>query len=346
MSHVLAYGESGGLRLRELGLWSMAGALVLAAHVAGAALLMREDQEMPSDNSPPAAIMIELAAEPEAVNTQQEQIAPDTSNAEEVISEQVEPVEEPQPAPVEQAQVQPEPQAEPLPEPMPEPMPEPPPEPVAEPTPEPETTQTIPTPPPVVEPPPVEPEPTPVEPEPTPEPVDPVEQQATAALENVEVPLPMTRPVPPAPAPKTAEPAPTKPAPPKPPVRTAAKPKPEQAQKERTQAALPTTQSNRTAASQTSTGFFSSSVSPAKWKSRVEARIARNARKCPGNGTGTAAVRFNFDGSGNITKVSLSRSSGDSSIDDYVVSAVRRASPIPAPPSGVASYLDQALKCE
>ena len=338
MSHVLSYGESGGLRLRELGLWSMAGAMVLAAHVAGAALLMREDQEMPSDNAPPAAIMIELAPEPEAVNTEQEQIAPDTSNAEEVISEQVEPVEEPQPEPVEQAQVQPEPQPEPLPESLPEPLPEPPPEPVAEPAPEPETTQTIPTPPPPVEPP-------QVEPEPTPEPIDPIEQQATAALENVEVPLPMTRPVPPAPAPKTAEPAPHKPAPPKP-VKTAGKPKPEQAQKERTQAALPTTQSDRTAARQTSTGFFSSSVSPAKWKSRVEARIARNARKCPGNGTGTAAVRFNFDGSGNITKVSLSRSSGDSSIDDYVVSAVRRASPIPAPPSGVASYLDQALKCE
>jgi len=342
MSQILPL-EGGGLKFRELALWGTAGAVVLAAHVAAAALLIQTDPDMPSDNAPPAAIMIELAPEPEAANTEQEQIAPDTVNTEEVESEEVKPVEEPQPEPVEQAKTEPEPPPEPLPEPVEPPPPEvaqapEPPEPVAEqsaepapPEPAPEVTETIPPPQPV---------------EPPPEPIDPVEQQITAALENVEVPLPLMRPQPPAPS-KPQETA-KKPEPRKQPARQVERPRQqqEQAQKERTQAALQTTQSNRTAASQTSTGLFSQSLTPAKWKSRVEARIARNARKCPGGGTGTAAVRFSFDGSGNITNVSLSRSSGDSEIDGYIVSAVRRASPIPAPPSGVASYLDQALRCE
>ncbi|RWX76574.1 TonB family protein [Neorhizobium lilium] len=336
ISHAISHHDGGGLRVREVALWSMAGAIVLAAHVAAAAILMREDVDMPSDNTPPAAIMIELAPEPEAVNTTQDQIAPDTVNTEEVKSEEVKPVEEPQPEPVEEAKAEPMVQPEPpptetaqAPEPAPpEPIVEQPPEPAP---PEPDITQTIPPPEPV---------------EPPPEPVDPIEQQVTAALDNVEVPLPMLRPVPSAPA-KSQEAA-RKPEPQKQPVKKVERPKQqqEQVQKERTEAALQTTQSNRTAASQTSTGFFSQSVTPAKWKSRVEARIARNARKCPGGGTGTAAVRFNFDGSGNITNVSLARSSGNSEIDGYIVSAVRRASPIPAPPSGVASYLDQALRCE
>ncbi len=329
MSQILPL-EGGGLKLRELALWGTAGAVVLAAHVAAAALLIQADPDMPSDNSPPAAIMIELAPEPEAVNTEQEQISPDTVNTEKVESEEVKPVEEPQPEPVEQAKAEPAPLPEPLPEPVEPPPPEvaqapepPPPEPVPDQPPEvaPDITETI----------------------PPPQPVDPVEQQVTAALENVEVPLPLMRPAPPKPQ-ETAK----KPEPRKQPTRQAERPKQqqEQAQKERTQAALQTTPSNRTAASQTSTGLFSQSLTPAKWKSRVEARIARNARKCPGSGTGTAAVRFSFDGSGNITNVSLSRSSGDSEIDGYIVAAVRRASPIPAPPSGVASYLDQALRCE
>ena len=104
--------------------------------------------------------------------------------------------------------------------------------------------------------------------------------------------------------------------------------------------------SERTAANQTTTGSSQPSVTLAKWKSRVQAKIARNARRCPGNDTGTAAVRFSFDGNGNITNVSLSRSSGNSAIDSYIVAAVRRASPIPAPPAGVPSYLDQGLRCE
>lgn len=299
-------------RLGELALWSTAGLVVLTAHIAAAAVLLRQEPAPPADQGPPAAIMIELAAEPEAVNTEEDQVSTEEVDAEEIASNQLKPVENPlpesTPEPVEP--VPPEEVAEPV-EPEPEPVD---PAPLEVPQPEPEITETI--------------------PEPLPEPVeevDPIEQQMIAALENVEVPLPVSRPPPP-PEPKKQPPKQAKPQP--------------QASKASQQAKLQAKPSERTAASQTTVGSSNSSVAPAKWKSKVQAKIARNARRCPGKDTGTAAVRFSFDGSGNITSVSLSRSSGNSAIDDYIVSAVRRASPIPAPPAGVPSYLDQGLRCE
>ncbi|MCJ8517750.1 protein TonB [Pseudorhizobium tarimense] len=291
-------------RLAELALWSTAGVVVLTAHIAAAAVLLRQEPAPAADDGPPAAIMIELAAEPEAVNTEEDQVSTEEVDAPEIASRQLESVEEPPP------EILPEPVEPPPPEDVVEPEPEP----IEQP--EPEITETIPEPPP--------------EPEPVEE-VNPLEQQMIAALENVEVPLPVSRPPPP--------PEPKKP----PPKQVRKQP---QASKASQAAKLQAKQSERTAASQTTAGSSRPSVSPAKWKSRVQAKIARNARRCPGNDTGTAAVRFSFDGSGNITDVSLSRSSGNSAIDDYIVSAVRRASPIPAPPSGVPSYLVQGLRCE
>lgn len=343
MSLVVSQAGPGG-RVGELTLWAIAGLVMLTVHVGGAAYLLKEDPGAPADNAPPAAIMIELAPEPEAVNTEEEQVSPDTVDQEVVESEQVEPVEEPPPQPVEEPQPEAEPTPEPVVEQPPEPV-EPPPQEVAEPV--------EPTPPePVIEEPLPEPEPTPevteTIPEPTPEPIeeiDPIEQQMTAALENVEVPLPMMRPEPP-PAEKPEEAK--KPEPKKEPIKKVQKPKQQQqqARQEMAEAKIQAKESDRTAATQTSTGSIAPSVSPAKWKSRVQAKIARNARKCPGNSTGSTTVRFNFDGGGAVTNVSVLRSSGDSAIDNYIVSAVRRASPIPAPPAGVASYLDQPLTCE
>jgi len=239
-------------RFAELALWSTAGLVVLTAHIAAAAVLLKQEPSPPADQGPPAAIMIEMAAEPVAQNTEEDQVSTEEVDSEEIASRQVEPVEEP------------------LPEPLPEPVEPPPPEEVAElepvkPEPEPVEPEPIEQP---------EPEITETIPEPAPEPVeevDPLEQQMIAALDNVEVPLPIMRPPPP-PEPKK-----------EPPKR---------------------------------------------------------------NDTGLAAVRFSFDGNGNITNVSLSRSSGNSAIDNYIVSAVKRASPIPAPPAGAPRYLDQGLRCE
>jgi len=349
MSLVVSQTGPGG-RVGELALWGAAGLIVLTLHFGAAIYLMRHAPEAPSDNSPPAAIMIELAAEPEAANPEEEQITQDVQEQELVPTEQKEPVETPPEPIIEQAQPEPEPQ--PLPEPVqppqevaePPPVEPPPPEvaEIPEPTPpEPVIEEPLPEPPP-------EPEPQVTEtiPEPPPEPVDPIEEQMTAAMENVEVPLPAFRPLPPPVAEKPPEekkPEPKK----QQPKRVQQKPKQlqPQAQQERAEAKVQAKDSDRTAANRTSTGFFSQSVTPAQWKSRVEAKIARTARRCPSSGNGTATVRFSFDGSGNVTNVSLSRSSGDAKIDDYIVGAVRRASPIPAPPSGVASFLDQALTC-
>ncbi|MBW6423650.1 TonB family protein [Rhizobium sp. XQZ8] len=344
MSLVVSQTGPGG-RVGELALWGAAGLVVLTLHFGAAVYLMQRTPDAPSDNSPPAAIMIELAPEPEAANTEEEQIAPDVVEQELVPTEQLEPVETP-PEPIEQAQPEPEPQPVETPPEIAEPAPvEPPPPEVAEilePTPpEPVIEEPLPEPPP-------EPEPqiTQTIPEPTPEPVDPIEEQMTAALENVEVPLPTFRPLPPPIAEKPTEekkPEPKKEQSKK--VQQKPKQQQPQAQQERAEAKVQAKESDRTAADRTSTGLFSQSVTPAKWKSRVEAKLARTARKCPSNGSGTATVRFSFDGSGNVTNVSLSRSSGDPKVDDYIVGAVRRASPIPSPPSGVSSFLDQALTC-
>jgi len=342
MSLVVSQTGPGG-RVGELALWGAAGLVMLTVHFGAAAYLMREQPEVLADNSPPAAIMIELAPEPESANTEEEQISPDMQEQEQVMSEQAQPVEEPQPEPVEKPQPEPEPMPEPVAEPVEQPV-EPPPQEVAEPV-EPEPVQ-----PPVAEPLP-EPQITETIPQPLPEPIEeikPVDEQMTAALDNVEVPLPAVRPEPPPVAEKQPE-QPKKPEPKKEPVKKVQKPKQQQqqqAQPDMAEAKIQAKQSDRTAASQNSTSLFSSSVSPQQWMTRVRTKIARYARKCPGNDKGTAGVRFSFDGSGNITAVSLLRSSGNSKIDDYIISAVQRASPIPPPPSGVASHLEQPLQCE
>lgn len=298
--------RSRGQRIGELSLWTGAGIFVLTAHIAAAALLMQEEPVTDADSAPPAAIMIELAAEPEAINTEEEQISTDVADSAQVDSEQTEPVEEAQP--------------EPTPEPTPDPVEPPPPEVVETPPPEP-------------------PEPEVVEklPEPPPEPIeepDPIEEQMTAALDNVEVPLPVVRPPPP-------------PEPKKEPVKKVERKKQQQAQKEMAQAKAQVEQSDRNAATQSATGSVSTpNVSPARWMTRVRAKIARNARRCPGGDRGVVAVSFSFDGGGNIGRVSVARSSGNSEIDSYVTSAIRKASPIPAPPAGVASTLTQSVECK
>lgn len=295
-------------RIGELVLWSTAGVIMLTAHLGAAAALLRQDPEPAADTGPPAAIMIELAAEPEAANTEEDQVAEEQLNSEEVVSKQVEPVETP---------------PEPTPEPPPEPVEEPPPEEVVEPLePEPEPVQ------------PPEPEIAEPLPEPPPEPVeevDPLEQEMLAALENVEVPLPVTRPSPPPPPKK------------EPPKRAKQQP---QAAKAATEAKLQAKQSNRTAASRTSEGSSAPSISTAKWEQRVHTKISRivKSRKCPGNGVVSFSIRI--DGSGNITSVSLRKSSGKPSIDSHIVAGVQRASPVAATPAGDVRSLQISFICE
>jgi protein TonB len=156
-------------------LWTTAGLLIATAHAGAVAVLLREPEMVIADSGPPPAIMIELAPEPEAVITQENEISTEQVDSEEVKTATSEPLPEPIPEPVEQT------------------LPEPPP-----PEPEPEIAEAL------LEPPPL------IEPEPVPE-IDPIEQMVLAQLENVEVPIPMMRP--PVPKPeieKKKEPAPKK----------------------------------------------------------------------------------------------------------------------------------------
>jgi periplasmic protein TonB len=209
-------------------------------------------------------------------------------------------------------------------EPLPEPVEPPPVQPLPEPVPEPEQEVTEQ----VIEPPPV------IEPEPLPEPVeevDPIEELVMAQLENVEVPIPMIRP--PEPEPKVEKPVEPKP---KKVVKKQQAPAP--ASQAARQAKAEVAQANRNAASASSSGA-GSSVSPAKWQSRLMSHLERRKRypseARSNREEGTVYVRFRIDDAGNVLSVSLSRSSGSASLDDAVLNLVRSASPVPAPPPGV-----------
>lgn len=280
-------------------LWGAASVLAFAAHAGAVALMLHEPVEAPGAAEPPAAIMIEMAPEPEAAKVDEEQITPDQQDVQEVKSETVTP-------PVEQP---PEPVAEPQPEPTPQ---EPPPPEVVEQTPPPEVT-------------PVEPQP-----EPVPEPPKPVEEKETKALENVEVPLPLPKPPEVKPEQKIAET-------PKPVVKK--KPKtttPPKAEAPMREAKAEVTQSDRTAAKTTSSGLFSSSVTPAKWQSQLSAYLQRRKRypseSQKNKEEGTVYARFQIDASGNVLSVSISRSSGSATLDQSILELIRQASPVPAPP--------------
>lgn len=304
--------RSSGRAFGELMLWTSAALCVAAVHAGAVALLLREPEIVAEDAAPPAAIMIELAPEPVAEVTEEEQIVPDQVDAEEIKTASHEPV--------------PEPVEEPLPEPMPQPVPEPPVEEVVEQVPEP-----------VVE-------PAPLPPEPPPEPVeeiDPVDQMVMAQLENVAVPIPVVRP----PAPKPVEEKPKK----APEKKKAEKPKapPPPASEAARKAKVETAQADRTAAKATSTGS-GRNVSPAKWQSRLMSHLERRKRypseARSNREEGTVYVRFRIDDGGNVLSVSLSRSSGHSSLDQAVLDMVRRASPVPAPPPGVSKTITAPVR--
>ncbi|HEY0121138.1 MAG TPA: energy transducer TonB [Rhizobium sp.] len=286
-------------RLGEIALWAGAGLVMLAVHVATVAWALYEPPVAMASDSPPPAIMIELAPTPEAVNTEETNVAPDKTVSEEVKSETLEPVEDPKP------ELAPEP-TKPLEE---------------QPT---KTTEVTPE--------------TPIEKMNPIEEVDPIQEQVEAALENVEVPLPVARP--------------------KPPERVVEKEKPKkiekvqpkrqaQASKQTDKAQAQVDTSNRNAAQASATGS-GSSMSPATWQSRLISHLERRKRypasaRARGE-TGIAYVRFQIDDAGNVISATLARSSGFPDLDAEVVDLVKRASPVPAPPAGVNKTITAPLR--
>lgn len=311
--------RSRAARMGEVALWSAAGLVVFAAHAYAVALMLREPEAVLADDSPPAAIMIELAAEPEAAVTDEQQITSDVVESEEVQSAAIEPL--PQPI----MELPPEPPVIPPPE-MPEPVVEPDMEPVTESVPEPmpEPLMELPPEPPVIPPPDIA--------EPI-EDVEPIEEQVTAALENVEVPLPVMRPLPP-PEPKKV---PEKKVEKRKPEKKVAKkpPPPPPASKAAQVAKVDVKPSNRTAAQQTSAGS-GSTMTPSQWDSRVRSQIMRRMKRhsIEFRGRIIATVSFTVDGSGNLNGVRLVKSSGYDELDQNAISMVQRAAPFPGPPGG------------
>jgi protein TonB len=91
-----------------------------------------------------------------------------------------------------------------------------------------------------------------------------------------------------------------------------------------------------TAASQAAGAAQAFAISPASWKNDLLAQLNRHKRYPSGaSGTGTAIISFNINRSGEVTSARLIRSSGDRVLDEEAVALPRRASPLPAPPTGI-----------
>jgi periplasmic protein TonB len=92
-------------------------------------------------------------------------------------------------------------------------------------------------------------------------------------------------------------------------------------------------------ASQKSQASRAPKISPAKWQSRVMAWLNRHKRYPRGARSrreqGVVSVSFAINASGSVTSARITRSSGNSELDQAALDMLRRASPVPAPPPGV-----------
>ncbi|MCL8000322.1 energy transducer TonB [Brucella sp. 21LCYQ03] len=106
--------------------------------------------------------------------------------------------------------------------------------------------------------------------------------------------------------------------------------------KQSVQAQAQVTQSNRNAARQTASGLFASSMTPARWQSRLMAHLERRKKYPSGAKSrreeGVVYVRFRIDNAGKVLSALIAKSSGWPELDNEVLSLVQRASPVPAPP--------------
>ncbi|MCI5074042.1 energy transducer TonB [Oricola sp.] len=289
----------------RVGLWSLAAVMILSAHVGTAIWSMRTPTAETVQEAAPAAIMIEMAAEPAAPESDEEEIAPQETESAEAMAAQ----------PVELAE-QPEEEVEPDPDTLPDVVEEPEPEEIVE-DPEPEKPEEI-----------VEtsrletPEPEQAE--------EMTEEEPESLLEATNVPIPTPRPA--YTPPKMVEK-------PKPKKKVAATPKTKNAASHASaKAKVKAKKAPVAAAKQTSRGA-ARTISPARWQSRLLAHLERRKRYPSGakrrREQGVAYVRFTIDAAGNVKSARLARSSGFPELDREVVAMVRRASPVPAPPPGV-----------
>jgi protein TonB len=96
--------------------WSVAALLMMGAHAGAVVWMLQTDPVVPADDSAPAAIMLDMAAVPEATATAKTEISPDRKSADasrpqaeqqhEPRPQLAEPVEPDQPEPLEQAKTE------------------------------------------------------------------------------------------------------------------------------------------------------------------------------------------------------------------------------------------------
>ncbi|TXI12461.1 MAG: TonB family protein [Rhizobium sp.] len=292
--------EKSESRVLPLLRWGLAAAVVLAVHGVGAWVALEWHPADAMPNGPPPAVMIDLAPVAVAPEAPPQDVAPGPQMVE------AQPVEIPD-------------TVDPI-------------EPDTEPTPSPPTeTQEA-----------IEPDTTPVQPmeqadEVNPEPVAPlpepeVKVPALPEKDNAEAVLAQM----PTPAHK---PQAKQKSPPKKHHVERKKPDNLDKAKQLFTSAPPTAQANRadTAAAPQSGVSDAPSMSQATWKGLVSARLNRYRRYPPGaSGHGTAFVTFTMDRSGRVLTARLIGSSGDPTLDAEAVSLPKRASPLPAPPPGMA----------
>ena len=175
-----------------------------------------------------------------------------------------------------------------------------------------------------------------------PEPVEEETQEELNQLDKVEVPLPVVKPKPPEPKKEIVK----KKEPQRPPVKQRQQ---EQASsKQAVKAQAQAVQTNRNAARQSASGLFASSMTPARWQSRLMAHLERRKKYPSGAKSrreeGVVYVRFRIDDTGKVLSASLARSSGWPELDEEVLSLVKRASPVPAPPPDVNKTITAPVK--
>ena len=97
MSDLCDFSHPQRSRIGEAALWATAAAMMLSVHAGAAVYLMRPVEPALGDEGPPPAIMIEMAAIPTAINTEDAVQSNDAVDSVETLTDTPEPVEEPPP---------------------------------------------------------------------------------------------------------------------------------------------------------------------------------------------------------------------------------------------------------
>lgn len=159
-------------------------------------------------------------------------------------------------------------------------------------------------------------------------------------------------PVPPTVVPEVVLPPPERPVEEEPPPvkaeKKAEKPKPPAPQKERqaakSDAAAP---APKAAARESGTGS-AGKAAVVSWQQRLSAHLERRKRYPSAARSrreeGVAQVRFSIDSAGNVLSSQLVRSSGHAALDAEAIALMKRASPVPAPPAGVARTITVPIR--